>query len=476
MQDEPDAKRQRTEQPPDILPEVFEHPKVAYRALELKKLMQSSRGFLGSVANQWFFTKPDDDGNSDEDLSTKAKRALALIRIFVEENESSKDWTCGWVRTGNLLRGFVATKGSKTLSGVRSARDFKRFAEELYKDFATDSMYGDMQKVDTVLDPAVRRSRELVFQSEEKAKDEVGTWTFDCAFLADLELAWREHMDLFPVVVKPHKLVMYAEGDFFLEHRDTPEPQLVGSIVVGLLDTSENGGLVLDRNEDSTHSSEFGRYWFFRPDVLHEVRPIVGGARCVMTFKVFAKLDEAGHEHEQQPGTKCPLEQHDKCIAIAGALTELLDEQCEREHDRVGLLLWHEYSRKSVALEGKDYLLMCAAKHVPGITLVRNIPVRVDFSMFQVDEEKPEIETCDVFSLEDTVLQQIEAESDVIEGLLQCPFFQMAETRPESAFKKTSTRGGFTGNEAEPSTENCIYIHRALILERKRTQMLDSEN
>jgi hypothetical protein len=97
---------------------------------------------------------------------------------------------------------------------------------------------------------------------------------------------------------------------------------------------------------------------------------------------------------------------------------------------------------------------------------VRNIPVRIDFSSSQAQEEKAEIHECDVYSLEDHVLQQIDAKADSIDGLGgPYTFYQLSKRRPDWSFKESSDQGGFTGNEAEPSTEDCIYLHRALVFD-----------
>ena len=484
--DEPVSKRQRTNMQPE-----FEQPKLALRAMELQELMRSSKGFLGTVFNQTFFKDGSDECEDEDTLQESFSTYLRLhvlrkIMTKPRDNEESKGWCC--FATGDdelLFEDFTVVAPQQPPLEIQCSKDFQLAAEIIYNRYSEKSMFGDMQKLETVFDETVRKSRELPYLPGPVDLDtDVRGWTFGTKFLADLAVEWRSRMDYFPVKIMPHKLVLYGEGEFFKPHRDTPSPDLVGSIVVGLMDTSQEGGLVLDQDVSSKYSSSAGQCWFFRPDILHEVEPVKHGMRCVLTFKVYAlkQADQAAGpfrnscpletlenspDSAASPASPASLHSHDLCLAIASTLQELFDQESSYPTSHgLGLLLWHQYSRTSTALQGNDYLLWCASHHMTNVLSVRNIPVRIDFSSSQAQEEKAEIHECDVYSLEDHVLQQIDAKADSIDGLGgPYTFYQLSKRRPDWSFKESSDQGGFTGNEAEPSTEDCIYLHRALVFD-----------
>ena len=100
------------------------------------------------------------------------------------------------------------------------------------------------------------------------------------------------------VVAQPYQMLIYEEGDFFAQHRDTARgPSHFGSLVVNLpvRGGAEGGDLVVRGRGDAQDvvlaaaAPDGPPLWAaFYADVAHEVRPVVHGLRVTLTYHLHA--------------------------------------------------------------------------------------------------------------------------------------------------------------------------------------------
>lgn len=179
---------------------------------------------------------------------------------------------------------------------------------------------------ETVLDPTVRSA--LMLPPSCFALDAASS----AAALPSPELLARIAAVLTPNLGRgaslrcvPINLNVYAEGDFFREHQDTPHKGLVASLVVRLPSEYTGGALVLRRGgevvarlfdgcslsssacgggggssagagaaADSEQQAQRTVEWAaFPPDVRHEIEPVRSGTRITLAFGLYASSVDA---------------------------------------------------------------------------------------------------------------------------------------------------------------------------------------
>lgn len=136
---------------------------------------------------------------------------------------------------------------------------------------ATKAQYGDLQKQDTRVDDKVRRGKDI---PADKLR-------FSGEFITALTHAFRVHFRMNNIHIKPYKVNFYEDGDFFVAHWDSPEPDLIGTILFHVC--GDPHALVV---EGETWDAEKYNTCMFFCDVLHEVKP-VKGSRETIVFKVY---------------------------------------------------------------------------------------------------------------------------------------------------------------------------------------------
>jgi hypothetical protein len=145
------------------------------------------------------------------------------------------------------------------------------------------SGYGNMRTQTTEVDATVRDARE--WKSDEISVSGVVTDT--------LAVLWGRMLQPADVRVELYKLNIYGPGGHFSAHRDTSQTDLVGTILIGLGDTTDVGAGL--RLEGRTHLWKAlpGGSIFFYPDVTHAVCKVTEGFRATLAFKVFAVRSSA---------------------------------------------------------------------------------------------------------------------------------------------------------------------------------------
>lgn len=147
-----------------------------------------------------------------------------------------------------------------------------------------------------------------------------------------------------------HSMLVYAPGQFFVEHQDSEKDDaMVGSLVVGLPSTFKGGALeVRHRGRTATYRGSKTALSFvaFYSDCRHEVKPVRSGYRVVLVYNLLLADETATSRVDADPvllgGLAGCLEQH---FASSGG------------PDRLVYLLDHEYTRRGLdrsRLKGAD--------------------------------------------------------------------------------------------------------------------------
>ncbi len=147
-----------------------------------------------------------------------------------------------------------------------------------------------------------------------------------------------------------HSMLVYAPGQFFVEHQDSEkEDAMVGSLVVGLPSTFKGGALeVRHRGQTTTYrgSKKTLSFVAFYSDCRHQVKPVRSGYRVVLTYNLLLGAETAISGVDPDP-------------ELVGGVARYLGEHFASSGgpDRLVYLLDHEYTRRGLdrsRLKGVD--------------------------------------------------------------------------------------------------------------------------
>ncbi|VBB18979.1 hypothetical protein YASMINEVIRUS_1511 [Yasminevirus sp. GU-2018] len=167
--------------------------------------------------------------------------------------------------------------------------------DPILQKYRTIAQYGDVEKKATLTDENIRKGHDIDLQkhtfveSRRTERDDFkyppeqnGMISVSDSVISAVRKVFIKTTKMANVTVVPHKLNIYHEGDHFADHKDTPEPNLVATVV--LLISGKSSDTIL---ENKTPWGE-GNMLIMFPDVLHRVNP-VSEYRETLTFKVFSK-------------------------------------------------------------------------------------------------------------------------------------------------------------------------------------------
>ena len=307
------------------------------------------------------------------------------------------------------------------------------------------SGYGDMQALETKVDPDVRNAREIP-ASEFSVKPEL---------LNQIQKKWGSHFLPRKVRAEPYKIHLYGPGGHFKSHRDTPETGLVGTFLVGLGDTS-TGSRGNFHIADKTLKAGACHWVAFHPDVPHKITKVEGGYRAVMAFKIFRVADNKDE-----------------------ILPAQLEARVKKVLDRIpvpfGLFMMHQYSIGTTSLNGFDALI-AAYSHSRNDIQARMLPVVTTFSgeVFYRDLLSRGYEnyaksrvfpftTAHVDILLKKNVAQAEKQVKWLEGFSKIPFYSL-DIKSMEAWKEDHPNGmNYTGNEADSVREDSVYFSYAIL-------------
>lgn len=426
----------------------FKRGDLMQSAIELKAQIDAVQTPCGWLANKRMYA-----AGSDWPYDEKWQDADFLVKELCDTlSLQDKPWWVGTLEEDEEEKDELYVTlflDGKTYRATRTnASKAGEFWQMVYETHAEPSSFGDMTKLQTARDDCVRRSREI--PCGEK-------WSCSPDLLDRIATVWQLKKGCRDQVrVEPYKLLMYGEGDHFASHRDTPATNMIGSFVLGIFDSSTKGGLVLDDDQASKEKADFGQFWAFSPDTVHEVQPVAGGLRVALAFKIYLEEEERGGGGGEvvQVSPLCEAETHEVCEKAAHLIARILALHKEEEEERVGFLCLHSYSKRTEWLDTTDRRLLNALSHIAAVKTIEDIPVKIEMETFKYEDEEADIKV-NVFSLEDEKREQEEK---------NIPFYALHHQRQGFKWFATSSKGGFVGNSAEPSEEACIYLHRSFVV------------
>lgn len=145
----------------------------------------------------------------------------------------------------------------------------------VFEKLAEQACFGDVEKCETLVDENVRKGRDIP----------ADRLRFDPSLIDSLTSLFKKNFRINNIQVVPYKINYYGHGDFFLPHRDHPEPNLIATIVFHVEGDTKAfyiDGVQWDASQNNV--------CMFFTDVLHEVKPVTNH-RETITFKVYTTYD-----------------------------------------------------------------------------------------------------------------------------------------------------------------------------------------
>lgn len=336
-----------------------------------------------------------------------------------------------------------------TRPGCEYNGDVQRYSKDIQNllhgwfEHSAVSGYGDMRSLETKIDCEVRNAREIP-SSEFEVKPE---------FLKQIQNEWRKHFLPRKVRAQPYKIHIYGPGGHFKSHRDTPEAGLVGTFLVGLGDTS-SVSMGHFRIGEETFRAYPGSWVAFHPDIPHEVTKLQDGYRAVMAFKIFRVAEN------KSDGT-LPTELKARVKKILNQITAPF-----------GLFTTHQYSIGTTELNGFDALLSACARSRDD-TEIHMLPVVTKFYGEAFDcRQSDSVATSHVYPFtkahvnillkKDVVWAKKEVQC--LDGLSDIPFYTWDLQASSVTWTEDYPDGeGYTGNEADSSREDSVYLSYAIL-------------
>jgi hypothetical protein len=310
---------------------------------------------------------------------------------------------------------------------------------------ALPAAFGDMKTMETRVDPLVRSGREI---SADKFAVPRGL----CEWV---RRTWASRFQPESVRIEPYKINLYAPGDRFVMHRDTPEKDLVGTFLLALSGWGppcSGGGLVV-HDEIGEFRWDGVRGWAaFLPYLPHEVEPVTVGARVTVAFKVFATGEVAGDR--RSPFDEASLDEAANRISL-----------CRNTLGQVGVLLKYSYSLNGTALCGSDRFIYRALQR---LGTVESVPVAVHVQAEADDSSTRQWRaTANVYELTNENLARIARHTGLsLEANTgdtnRIPF--IPASGGHVIYSEGSNPIEHAGNYAEPANIETLYVHRALIV------------
>lgn len=199
--------------------------------------------------------------------------------------------------------------------------------QQLIQKLAVPARYGDVNANATLSNPEIRKGLELEI-------DNINV-KINPLLLQHLYTIVRKTLSI-PLYsntlrIVPYKIHFYKEGDFFVPHRDSPEKDLLATIVVNL--KGDSSCFVI--NSNVSWLPDQGNVCIFYTDFLHEIKPVTG-ERETITFRVFSdKQRELQNEDDDDDDYNSSC---NNFVTDSDLLQKILSE-----HQKFGVLLQHGY-------------------------------------------------------------------------------------------------------------------------------------
>ncbi|HYC89125.1 MAG TPA: 2OG-Fe(II) oxygenase [Thermoanaerobaculia bacterium] len=255
----------------------------------------------------------------------------------------------------------IDVKGVGALELPLAARTVSRLRE-----VAKPARYGLRDR--TVYDTAVRHSREI---ARSRIRIDQRRWNETLLPLLDEIRAGLGLAEGVTLKAELHNMLLYERGQFFKSHQDSEKTDgMIGTLVVTLPSPFRGGEMSVEQHGEVMAfrgSRSDVQLVAFYADCRHEVRPVTGGARVVLTYNLLAKGVATAMPPQVEPHT---------LDVLAGALQRHFETPLAGRFggeaappDRLVYLLDHEYTARGLRwhlLKGADAARASALQTVAG--------------------------------------------------------------------------------------------------------------
>lgn len=208
----------------------------------------------------------------------------------------------------------------------------------------------------TVYDTTVRDSREI---ARSRIRIDQRRWNATLIPLLDEIRAGLGLAEGVVLKAELHSMLLYERGQFFKSHQDSEKADgMIGTLVVTLPSSFRGGEMTVEQHGEVMAfrgSRSDVQLVAFYADCRHEVRPVTGGARVVLTYNLLTK----GVDATMPPQVEAPV-----LDALADALHRHFETPIGGRFggeaappDRLVYLLDHEYTARGLRwdlLKGVD--------------------------------------------------------------------------------------------------------------------------
>ncbi len=240
-----------------------------------------------------------------EDDNVAYDKQLCLGPIF--EKIDKPRIAFGELETTYLNFYHIYNKENKTINGKYTGDvltipyDLKNNIKKLeinkiLNNLRKDAQYGDLQTLETKTDHSVRKGYDIDLTNQETQK----IIEIDNELIENLEKLFCDNMKMYNIKITPYKINIYEKDDFFDPHIDSPEKNLIGTIVFHL-----HGDYDCMMVENTLWKKEYGNVLMFYTDVVHQVNP-VKSHRQTISFKVWNKCETGNYEIKDKELTDNP--------------------------------------------------------------------------------------------------------------------------------------------------------------------------
>lgn len=390
---------------------------------------------------EWNEDNDNNDNDSKETMSERQKYYLKMTDGRVSKLKEASKTNFHHIFEPKPFNINIFDKYEKSCALEQS--DMKLLYEN-----AKDAGFGDMLKLETVVDKEVRDARHI---NDFDVGEEISK---------QIKQEWAKHLYPKKVKVKPYKINIYNEKGYFNEHVDTPEKNLIGTAIVSLWDKYISYIPTLKIRDKIGNEkikwdpSELSCIMFYS-DCPHKVKTKKGykgeAYRTTLTFKIYSDEDEISDFKKED---EIKEDKINKTIEVLKVF---------EDSTPFGFLLGYNYSLETETLKGADLIIVEALKRMgKKITIIPVINKFYLYSYHQMDDTD-------------------ECSSDVYPFTRDHIDFLLGkkDKQPKLPFKNVnfySLKGGYvwshnsqdyaeyTGNEAQPEEENSIYLYRAVIV------------
>jgi hypothetical protein len=371
---------------------------------------------------------------------------LGKLGHLINESGDLKSFCCGGILPDRLN----VSVGSQEKVG------FSKLDVETLEKEGKPAPFGDLNTMETKIDPSVRTALELPF-------------TYDIISPRMKEEIEYKLNNGNKVEIVSHKANIYHKGGFFKPHVDTPiSDDMLGTLVITLPTTYEGGDLIIQHGdtkrifnynglEQELYNFQFGWAAFYG-NCVHEVTPVTSGTRVTFTFYIMNK-----NKNKQQNKITKIFGTHMKktvaCIKKFG----------KKGNKYVGLFAQHRYTMNGVnKLKGIDEDVYNYLKSVGSLS-VQVLPVLVYYSQENYHSQYDDKETkADVIACteKDFNFFQGKSEKQVHDLPEDIPF--VGKLMSGRKIRESSQSFiEYTGNESQPYSYDGIYLSAVMIVKIK---------